>query len=327
MRMLAYHGGLTPPALGGSAVRTLPAKLRPVRYTNARLQERRASPRCACSTVYAIESPNHRQSRTHATPKSGGRQPAVVRESHRQRRACLSERETDVAQLAYARHSWSRERVPLLICVSDRRVRYVCPGRLTPTALGARRYVPSGISAICTAQTHMHKSGERQPAVVRVTHRQRRACLSERETDVAQLAYARHSWSRERVPLLICVSDRRVCYVCPGRLTPTALGARRYVPSGNSAICAARTHMHKSGERQPAAVRYRTGNTERFLPNEDARMPRGAYAPRSWWFCSADICRRNCDLCDTRTLTYKSGGRQPAVVRVTHRQHRAFLTE
>ena len=45
MRMLACHGGLRPPALGGSAVRTLPAKLKPVRYTNAHLQERRASAR------------------------------------------------------------------------------------------------------------------------------------------------------------------------------------------------------------------------------------------------------------------------------------------
>jgi hypothetical protein len=36
--------------------------------------------------------------------------------------------------------------------------------------------------------------------------------------------------------------------------------------------------------------------------------------PRPWWFSGADICRRNCDLCDTRTLVYKSGGRQPAVV-------------
>jgi hypothetical protein len=102
MRMLACHGGLTPPALGGSAVRTLPAKLRPVRYTNAHLQERRASPRCACSTVYAIESPNHRQSRTHATPKSGGRQPAVVR-YHPRNRKCFSQADSLPApQLAYA---------------------------------------------------------------------------------------------------------------------------------------------------------------------------------------------------------------------------------
>jgi hypothetical protein len=34
-------------------------------------------------------------------------------------------------------------------------------------------------------------------------------------------------------------------------------------------------------------------------------MPRGAYAPRSWWFCGVDTCRRNCDLCDTRTLAFQ----------------------
>jgi hypothetical protein len=128
---------------------------------------------------------------------------------------------------------------------------------------------------LCATRTLVYKSGGRQPAVVRVTHRQRRACLSERETRVARLACTRHSWSRERVPSLICVSDRRVCYVCYGRLTPTALGARRYVPSGNSAICAARTHMHKSGGRQPAVVRYRTGNGERVSPN-------GKLASHSW---------------------------------------------
>jgi hypothetical protein len=35
--------------------------------------------------------------------------------------------------------------------------------------------------------------------------------------------------------------------------------------------------------------------------------PRGADAPRSWWSCGTDICRRKCDLCNTRTLLYKSG--------------------
>jgi hypothetical protein len=53
----------------------------------------------------------------------------------------------------------------------------------------------------------------------------------------------------------------------------------------------------------------------------------GADAPRSWWFCDADIHRRNCDLCNTRTLVYKSGGREPAVVRESRRQHRTFLVE
>jgi hypothetical protein len=39
-----------------------------------------------------------------------------------------------------------------------------------------------------------------------------------------------------------------------------------------------------------------------FSRSEYVRAPRGAYAPRSWWFCSTDICRRNCGLCDARTL-------------------------
>jgi len=39
----------------------------------------------------------------------------------------------------------------------------------------------------------------------------------------------------------------------------------------------------------------------------------GELTPPSWWSYGADICRRNCDLCDTRTLVYKSGDRQPAV--------------
>jgi hypothetical protein len=58
----------------------------------------------------------------------------------------------------------------------------------------------------------------------------------------------------------------------------------------------------------------RTRSTERFLFNEGVRIPRGADASRSWWSCGADICRRNCDLCDTRTLVYTSGGRELAVV-------------
>jgi hypothetical protein len=44
----------------------------------------------------------------------------------------------------------------------------------------------------------------------------------------------------------------------------------------------------------------------------------GLTSPHSWWFCGADICRRNCDLCDIQTLVYNSGDRQPAVVRETH---------
>jgi hypothetical protein len=100
-----------------------------------------------------------------------------------------------------------------------------------------------------------------------------------------------------------------------GGLTPPALGgsAVRRFP-GETATCA----VHKRWFPRAAGVsppwhKNRTGNGARVLPDVDARMPRGAYAPRSWWFCSAEICRRNCDFSDARTLVYKSGGRQPAV--------------
>jgi hypothetical protein len=63
------------------------------------------------------------------------------------------------------------------------------------------------------------------------------------------------------------------------------------------------------------------------LPNEDARVPRGAYAPRSWWFRSADICRRNCDLCDTRTPAYKSGGHHPVVLALPCMRSKARITD
>jgi hypothetical protein len=90
--------------------------------------------------------------------------------------------------------------------------------------------------------------------------------------------------------------------------------------------------MHKRTSARAAGVSppwfgNRAGSTERFMLNEDARMPRGAYAPRSWWFCGTDICRRNCDLCDIQTLVYNSGDRQPAVVRESHLQWRSVFAE
>jgi hypothetical protein len=75
-----------------------------------------------------------------------------------------------------------------------------------------------------------------------------------------------------------------------------AINERSFTESGGSGI--ERAQLAQRLSRRPGI-----GNSERFLPNEDARMPRGAYAPRSWWFCGADICRRNCDLCDT--LVYR----------------------
>jgi hypothetical protein len=49
----------------------------------------------------------------------------------------------------------------------------------------------------------------------------------------------------------------------------------------------------------------------RVSSSRTEKIPRGAYAPRSW--CSANVCRGKNDLCDARTHIRKSGGRQPAV--------------
>jgi hypothetical protein len=106
-------------------------------------------------------------------------------------------------------------------------------------------------------------SGERQPAVMRYRPRNRIRFSQTESLPAPEPAYASHSWCTAFVHCKMYVLQH-------GNVRTT-----------------------KSGEHQPAVVRYRTGNTERFLPNEDARMPRGAYAPRSWWFCGADICRRN----------------------------------
>jgi hypothetical protein len=73
----------------------------------------------------------------------------------------------------------------------------------------------------------------------------------------------------------------------------------------------------RASARRGTGIAPATPNTS--LPNEDAHMPRGAYAPRSWRFCSAEICWRNCDFSDAQTLVYKSGGRQPAVGTVSSR--------
>jgi hypothetical protein len=84
-------------------------------------------------------------------------------------------------------------------------------------------------------------------------------------------------------------------------------------------FCDARTHIHKSGGRQPAVVSKNASATASdlrgvvtFATAQSAPAPRGADAPRSW--CSANVCRPKNDFCGARTQVHKSGVRQPAVV-------------
>jgi hypothetical protein len=76
-------------------------------------------------------------------------------------------------------------------------------------------------------------------------------------------------------PGAVAVANPRGAYV-----PRSCVGVR--MSAGEIAIFA----MHKRTSARAAGVSppwfgNRTGNTERLLPNEDAHMPRGAYAPRS----------------------------------------------
>jgi hypothetical protein len=70
----------------------LPAKLRLVRYTNTRLQERRALARRGLHNRPGAVRIERCSATSETTTETGRRQPAVVRESRRQQRAFLAER-------------------------------------------------------------------------------------------------------------------------------------------------------------------------------------------------------------------------------------------
>jgi hypothetical protein len=163
------------------------------------------------------------------TNKSGGRQPAVVPETASATATDFSEpstfapaRSVTVPRLAYASRSWLPARMLLLMCVSYPQVRYPHHGWLTPAAPGCKRRVFRAECDICDAQTHTHKSGGRQPAVVPETASATATDFSEpstfapaRSVTVPRLAYASRSWLRARMLLLMCVSYPQVRYPFP----------------------------------------------------------------------------------------------------------------
>jgi hypothetical protein len=126
------------------------------------------------------------------------------------------------------------------------------------------------------------------------------------------------------------LGDRRCkrVFVIHGGLTPPALGnpAMRTF-TGETATCA----IHERSFTRAATVSppwygNRTRSTERLLPNEDAHMPRGAYAPRSCIGVRMSAGEIAIFAMHKRTSA-GAANRQPAVVRESHRQHRAFLVE
>ncbi len=132
---------------------------------------------------------------------------------------------------------------PLLVASADAvaDVRFVSASPLPiPTAglrqplLVARRVFRAECD-ICDAQTHVHKSGGRQPAVVPENASATATDFSEpsmfapaRSVSIPRLAYTSRSRLSARMVLLMCVSYPQVRYPHHGWLTPAAPGCATF---------------------------------------------------------------------------------------------------
>jgi hypothetical protein len=96
---------------------------------------------------------------------------------------------------------------------------------------------------------------------------------------------------------------------CHGRLTSAALGGHAVRAfAGETATCAIykRSFTRAAGV-SPPWYGNRAGSTERFLSNKDARMPRGAYAPRSWCSARRSLAGKITPFAMHKRTIYKSG--------------------
>jgi hypothetical protein len=128
-----------------------------------------------------------------------------------------------------------------------------------------------------------------------------------------------HRCVRERAQHT-CVFHLRTPYVHHGGLTPPLLVARRSF-AVKSDIRGAKTHVHKSGGRQPAVVRrIASASAVRRISAFGARVrnaSHGGLTPPALVADTTSVRRKNDDFCDEQTHVYKSGGRQPAVASET----------
>jgi hypothetical protein len=292
----AHHGGLTPPALGGSACEHLPTKLRPVQMHKRIFSKSggyvsfshgwRETSRCGariedCPATFAVNrhvksggrqpavgtvssrgwrTVIHRQAV--ALSRSGEHQPAVVRESHRQHRTLLAERGCS--------HTTGGLRPPLLVVLqyghSPTKLRLVrcTTARLQERRASARR--GNGVEpwmAIRNSPTAGRTQQEGQAS-------------TRRGTGIA--------------PATASVSCQTRMLTCHGGLTPPALGCMcgchcRYALRTNAAS------FPTGGLRPPllAACADVIADT-RFAPTSTHLFPRLAYASRSW--CTASVDRK-----------------------------------
>jgi hypothetical protein len=233
------------------------------------------------------------------THKSGGRQPAVVPENASATATDFSEPSTfPPARSVF--HPTAGLRQPLLVASADAvaDVRFVSASPLPiPTAglrqplLVARRVFRAECD-ICDAQTHTHKSGGRQPAVVPETASATATDFSEpstfapaRSVTVPRLAYASRSWLPARMLLLKCVSYPQVRYPFP-RLA----------------------YASRSWLRDVCSVRNTTFAMHKRTPTRAAGVSPPWSVNRTQQRRKSPTIRPRCDA------TNKSGGRQPAVV-------------
>jgi hypothetical protein len=117
-------------------------------------------------------------------------------------------------------------------------------GGLTPPALVAVRTFAGEKNDFCDAETHMHKSGGRQPAVVSknasATAGDFRGVITfatARPASAPRLAYASRSWLHAGSSSYMHGCDLQRCFVSHRGLTPPAPGAVR-TSAGQKTICA-----------------------------------------------------------------------------------------
>jgi hypothetical protein len=252
-------------------------------------QERRASARRGVRYERVAARVEHCSAIGEHTSRSGGRQPAVC--SVRRTMSAVSRRSLASAfpnpRLAHASRSWSQTRMLVPVCVSYRRARYSSHGWLTPAAPGRRRgclyrcafrtgerathptaglrqpllIAPRPFGAeydIWDVQTHVHKSGGRQPAVGYDTNALLRELSTVRQSANTKPGAAGVSppCARSVERCLRFVADHlQVRSPTHGWLTPAALGRK----CGCRCRCAFHTRgyaTHRTaGLRQPLLLR------------------------------------------------------------------------
>jgi hypothetical protein len=135
-------------------------------------------------------------------------------------------------------------------------------GGLRPPLLRCSANICQRKNDFCGARTHIRvKSGGRQPAVVSKNasamagdFRGVITFATARPASAPRLAYASRSWLYAGSSSYMHGCDLQRCFVSHGGLTPPALTLQcERLPAKND-FCDARTHIHKSGGREPAVV-------------------------------------------------------------------------